>query len=207
MQDCLKTLESYIHGEGRENPLVKIGLIHVQFETIHPFLDGNGRLGRLLITLLLEHWKLLSAPLLYLSLFFKRHRAEYYQLLGEVRKSGNWEAWMGFFLEGVATIADEAVIAAQEVFALVSADRQRLMAAPGASVMAIRLMDRLPIHPVVNIPTVVKLLKTTKPTAGKAVQLLENLGVLTETSGKQRDRTFAYTRYLEKLRAGTEVER
>ncbi len=102
--------------------------------------------------------------------------------------------------------ADEAVIAAREVFALVSTDRQRLIAAPGASIMAIRLMDQLPIHPVVTILTVVKLLETTKPTAGKAVQLLENLGVLAETTGKQRDRTFAYARYLEKLQAGTEVD-
>jgi Fic family protein len=202
----LADLEKYIHSKNGLPPLVRIGLAHVQFETVHPYLDGNGRIGRLLITLLLEHWKLLSAPLLYLSLFFKRNRAEYYRLLGEVRRSGDWEAWIEFFLEGVATIADEAVIAARELFALVTEDRRRLTAAPGASVMAIRLMDRLPIHPVVTIPTVVKLLKTTKPTAGKAVQLLENLGVLTETSGKQRDRTFAYARYLEKLRVGTEVD-
>jgi cell filamentation protein, protein adenylyltransferase len=114
--------------------------------------------------------------------------------------------WIGFFLEGVATIADEAVIAARKVFALVSEDRQRLIAAPGASIMAIRLMDRLPIHPVVTIPKVAKLLKTTKPTAGKAVQLLENLGMLTETTGKQRDRTFAYASYLEKLRVGTDLD-
>lgn len=202
----LADLEKYIHSKNGLPPLVRIGLAHVQFETVHPYLDGNGRIGRLLITLLLEHWKLLSAPLLYLSLFFKRNRAEYYRLLGEVRRSGDWETWIEFFLEGVATIADEAVIAAREVFALVTEDRRRLTAAPGASVMAIRLMDRLPIHPVVTIPTVVNLLKTTKPTAGKAVQLLENLGVLTETSGKQRDRTFAYARYLEKLRVGTEVD-
>jgi len=203
----LADLEKYLHMEGGLPPLVRIGLAHVQFETIHPYLDGNGRIGRLLITLLLEHWKLLSAPLLYLSLYFKRHRAEYYRLLGEVRKSGDWEAWMDFFLEGIATIADEAVAAAREVFALVTNDRQRLVIARGASVMAVRLMDQLPTHPVVTIPTVVKLLKTTKPTAGKAVQLLENLGVLTETTGKQRDRTFAYTDYLEKLRVGTEVDR
>ena len=202
----LSDLEKYLHAENGLPPLVRIGLAHVQFETIHPYLDGNGRIGRLLITLLLEHWKLLSAPLLYLSLFFKRHRAEYYRLLGEVRRSGDWEAWTDFFLEGVATIGGEAVAAAREVFALVSADRQRLVAAPGASIMAIRLLDLLPIHPVVTIPSVVKLLKPTKPTAGKAVQLLEGLGVLTETSGKQRDRTFAYTAYLEKLRAGTELE-
>jgi len=201
----LADLEKYLHTKDGLPPLVRIGLAHVQFETIHPYLDGNGRIGRLLITLLLEHWKLLSAPLLYLSLYFKRHRADYYRLLGEVRKTGDWEAWIRFFLEGVATIADEAVIAAREVFALVSTDRQRLIAAPGASIMAIRLMDQLPIHPVVTIPTVVELLETTKPTAGKAVQLLENLGVLAETTGKQRDRSFAYARYLEKLQAGTEV--
>jgi len=202
----LAELEKYLHTESGLPSLVRIGLAHVQFETVHPYLDGNGRIGRLLITLLLEHWKLLSAPLLYLSLFFKRHRAEYYRLLGEVRRSGDWESWIAFFLEGVATIADEAVTAAREVFKLVNDDRQRLVAAPGASIMAIRLMDRLPVHPVVTIPTVVKILKTTKPTAGKAVQLLEKLGVLTETTGKQRDRTFAYASYLEKLRAGTEID-
>jgi Fic family protein len=202
----LADLERYLHAEDGLPPLVRIGLAHVQFETIHPYLDGNGRIGRLLITLLLEHWKLLSAPLLYLSLFFKRHRAEYYRLLGEIRRSGDWEAWLDFFLEGIATIADEAVAAAREVFALVTDDRRRLVAAPGASVMAVRLIEQLPIHPVVTIPSVVKLLKTTKPTAGKAVQLLEKLGVLTETSGKQRDRTFVYAAYLEKLRTGTEVD-
>jgi len=202
----LADLEKYLHAENGLPPLARIGLAHVQFETIHPYLDGNGRIGRLLITLLLEHWKLLSAPLLYLSLFFKRHRAEYYRLLGEVRRSGDWEAWMRFFLEGVATIADEAVAAAREVFTLVARDRQRLIAAPGASVTGIRLLEQLPVHPVVTIPSVVKLLNTTKPTAGKAVQLLESLGVLTETSGKQRDRTFAYAAYLEKLRVGTELE-
>jgi Fic family protein len=202
----LGDLEKYLHAENGLPPLVRIGLAHVQFETIHPYLDGNGRIGRLLVALLLEHWKLLSAPLLYLSLFFKRHRAEYYRLLGEVRRSGDWEGWTDFFLEGVATIADEAVTAAREVFALVSADRQRLVAASGASIMAIRLLELLPVHPVVTIPGVVRLLETTKPTAGKAVQLLESLGVLTETSGRQRDRTFAYAAYLEKLRVGTELE-
>jgi Fic family protein len=202
----LSDLENYLHAENGLPSLVRIGLAHAQFETIHPYLDGNGRIGRLLITLMLEHCKLLPAPLLYLSLFFKRHRAEYYRRLGEVRRSGDWEAWMEFFLEGVAAIADEAVAAARELFALITEDRQHLIAASGASVMAVRLMEQLPIHPVVTIPTVVKLLKTTKPTAGKAVQLLESLGVLTETSGKQRDRTFAYAAYLEKLRAGTEID-
>jgi Fic family protein len=202
----LADLEKYIHAKSDLPALVRIGLAHVQFETIHPYLDGNGRIGRLLITLLLEHWKLLSAPLLYLSLYFKRHRTDYYRLLGEVRKSGDWETWIAFFLEGVATIADEAVGAAREVFALVNQDRQRLVSAPNASVMAIRLMDRLPINPVVTIAAVAKLLKTTQPTAGKAVQVLEKLGVLTETSGKKRDRSFSYANYLDQLRVGTEVE-
>ena len=202
----LSDLEKYLHADDSLPALVRIGLAHVQFETIHPYLDGNGRIGRLLITLLLEHWRLLKAPLLYLSLFFKRHRAEYYRLLGEVRTRGEWEQWTDFFLEGVATIADEAVDTAREVFSLVSTDRQRVLAASGASVVAVRLLEQLPVHPVVTIPAIVKLLKTTKPTAGKAVALLENAGVLVETSGKRRDRTFAYKRYLEKLRAGTELD-
>jgi Fic family protein len=203
----LGDLEKYLHASDTLPPLVRVGMAHVQFESIHPYLDGNGRIGRLLITLLLEHWNLLSAPLLYLSLFLKRHRAEYYRLLGEVRQGGDWEKWTDFFLEGVATIADEAVLAARDVFALVSADRQRVLAASGASVIAVRLLEQLPVHPVVTIPGIVKLLGTTKPTAGKAVELLESLGVLVETSGKRRDRTFAYDAYLEKLRAGTELER
>jgi Fic family protein len=202
----LNDLEKYLHRDDTLPPLVRIGLVHVQFESIHPYLDGNGRIGRLLITLLLEHWKLLSAPLLYLSLFFKRHRAEYYRLLGGVRNHGDWEAWTEFFLEGVATIAEEAVTAARDIFTLVSTDRQRVLAASGATVITVRLLEQLPIHPVVTIPGIVKLLKTTQPTAGKAVQLLESIGVLVETSGKRRDRTFAYKAYLEKLRVGTELE-
>ncbi len=202
----LGELERYLHADDTLPPLVRIGLAHVQFETIHPYLDGNGRIGRLLITLLLEHWKQLSAPLLYLSLYFKRHRAEYYRLLGQVRDNGDWEAWTDFFLEGVATIADEAVTTARDVFTLVSNDRERVLAASGASVIAARLLEQLPVHPVITITGVVKLLETTKPTAGKAVLHLESVGVLVETSGKRRDRTFAYKKYLDRLRAGTELE-
>ncbi|HEY4884038.1 MAG TPA: Fic family protein [Myxococcales bacterium] len=202
----LSDLEKYIHRDDDLPPLVRAALVHVQFETIHPYLDGNGRIGRLLITLLLEHWKLLPEPLLYLSLFFKRHRAEYYRLLNAVRLEGDWDSWVSFFLEGVSTIADEAADTARDLFVLVNKDRARVLTAPNASVMVVRLLDELPRHPMVTIPTVVKLLETTKPTATKAVGVLEQLGVLQETTGRRRDRTFSYAAYLERLRAGTDLQ-
>jgi Fic family protein len=202
----LGDLEKYVHAGNVIPPLVRAGLVHVQFETIHPYLDGNGRIGRLLITLLLEHWKLISQPLLYLSLYFKRHRAEYYRRLSAVRSDGDWEGWTTFFLEGVATIADEAVATALDLFAIVNRHRARVLSAPGASLMAIRLLDELPRHPVVTIPAVAKLLSTTKPTAGKAVMVLTDLGVLTETTGRRRGQRFTYRAYLDRLRSGTELE-
>jgi len=202
----LSDLEKYIHRDDDLPPLVRAALVHVQFETIHPYLDGNGRIGRLLITLLLEHWKLLSEPLLYLSLFFKRHRAEYYRLLNAVRLESDWESWVSFFLEGASTIADEAADTARDLFVLVNRDRARVLSVRNASVMAARLLDRLPRHPIVTIPAVVKLLDTTKPTAAKAVGVLEQLGILKETTGRRRDRAFSYSAYLDRLRAGTELQ-
>jgi Fic family protein len=203
----LGDLEKYLHRSSSALPaLVRAGLAHVQFESIHPYLDGNGRLGRLLVTLLLQEWKLLSQPLLYLSLFFKRRREDYYRLLGRVRTDGDWESWTAFFLEGVATIGEEAVQSARALFALVSDDRARVLAAGKASVVAARLFEELPRHPVVTITGVVKLLETTKPTAAKAVSFLEEVGVLAETTGRRRDRTFSYTKYLDRLRVGTELE-
>ena len=201
----LAAFEKYLHGNDPQPPLVRAGLLHVQFETIHPYLDGNGRLGRLLVTLLFEHWKLLTKPLLYLSLFFKRHRAEYYRRLTAVRVEGDWEGWLDFFLDGVATIADEAAVSARELFALVTADRVRLLAREEMSLAALRLFELLPRHPVVTIASVRTLLETTKPTAGRAVELLVTGGVLVETTGRRRDRSFAYQRYLEHLRVGTEL--
>lgn len=120
----LTELETYIHAESDLPPLVRAGLLHVQFETIHPYLDGNGRIGRLLVTLLLEHYGVLSSPLLYLSLFFKRHRDEYYRRLAAVRIDGDWEGWIAFFLEAVATIADEATGAARDISGIVGRDRR-----------------------------------------------------------------------------------
>jgi cell filamentation protein, protein adenylyltransferase len=201
----LSDLEKYIHREDDLPPLVRAALVHVQFETIHPYLDGNGRIGRLLITLLLEQWKLVSQPLLYLSLYFKQHRAEYYRLLNAVRLEGAWEAWVAFFLEGVSTIADEAATTARDLFVLVNKDRVRVLAARNTSVTAARLLELLPRHPMVTIPAIVKLLKTSKPTAAKAVSVLERLGILKETTGRRRDRTYGYSAYMERLRAGTDL--
>jgi Fic family protein len=201
----LGELERYIHVEDSLPPLVRAGLVHVQFESIHPYLDGNGRVGRLLIALLLEHWKLLGAPLLYLSLHFKRRRPDYYRLLNEVRRTGDWEAWSRFFLEGVAEIAEESAATARDLYRLVARDRERVLTAKGSSLTAARLLELLPRRPVVTIPGVVKMLETTKPTATKSIELLESLGILKETTGRKRDRTYGYAGYLHRLRAGTEL--
>jgi len=203
----LGELERYLHSEDPLPPIVRAGLVHAQFETIHPYLDGNGRVGRLLIALLLEHWRLLGAPLLYLSLHFKRRRADYYRLLNEVRQAGAWEDWTAFFLEGVADVAEESADTARDLYRLVARDRERVLVAKSSSLTAVRLLDLLPRHPVVTIPRVVELLETTRPTAGKSVGLLESLGILEETSGRKRDRTYHYAAYLERLRTGTELIR
>ena len=203
--EVLGAFEKYLHADDSLPPLVRAGLLHVQFETIHPYLDGNGRIGRLLVTLLLEHWKLLTKPLLYLSLFFKRHREDYYRRLNAVRVDGDWEGWLDFFLDGVGTIADEAVASARDLFALVAADRAHVLAHEGMSVVALRLFELLPRHPVVTVASVMKLVETTKPTAGRAIELLVAAGVLVETTGKRRDRSFVYRGYLDRLRVGTDL--
>ena len=202
----LSELEKYIHADDSLPKLVRTGLLHVQFETIHPFLDGNGRIGRLLIALLLEHWGLLKAPLLYLSLFFKRHREEYYRRLNLVRLEGDWEGWTDFFLDGVATISDEAVASARELFILVTADRAKMLGAASTSVSALRLFEQLPRHPIVTVATAMRLLETSKPTATRAIEALSEVGILVETTGKKRDRSFAYRGYMERLRTGTELD-
>jgi len=206
LAELLGALEKYIHSDDALPPLVRAGLLHAQFETIHPFLDGNGRLGRLLVTLALEHWGLLTQPLLYLSLFFKRHRADYYRLLNQIRTEGDWEAWTAFFLEGVAVIAEEAGGVAHDLFELVSRDRERLLARPNSTVISLRLFERLPVKPILTVANVVAQLETTKPTAMKALKALVDAGILSEITGKKRDQTFGYSAYLERLRIGTDIE-
>ena len=206
LPQLLSSFEKYVHADDPLPKLVRAGLLHVQFETIHPYPDGNGRIGRLLIALLLEHWGLLKAPLLYLSLFFKRHREEYYHRLSLVRLEGDWEGWIDFFLDGVAAISDEAVVSARELFNLVNTDRARLLAGESVSVSALRLFERVPRHPIVSIASAMKLLNTSKPTATRAVEVLAEAGILAETTGRKRDRSFAYRTYMERLRAGTELD-
>ncbi len=207
LAELLSSFEQHLHAADNPlPPLVHAGLLHVQFETIHPYLDGNGRIGRLLVTLLLDHWKLLARPVLYLSLFFKRHRDEYYRRLSVVRTDGDWEGWTDFFLRGVATVADEGVTSARDLFALVAADRARVLDHAATSVAAVRLFELLPRHPLVSVASVVKLLETSKPTAARAIDTLAGAGVLIETTGRKRDRWFSYNGYLERLRVGTDID-
>ncbi|MCK4874176.1 MAG: Fic family protein [Phycisphaerales bacterium] len=204
VSDALGALESWIHEDDPLPPLVRAGLAHVQFETIHPFLDGNGRIGRLLVALLLEHWNLLDSPLLYLSLAFKRHRREYYERLSAVRLEGDWEGWTAYYLGCVLEAANDAIEAAQRIFALIGRDREVLLASSSVTISAVRLFDMLPRRPFVTMPLVCELLDTTKPTAGKALAILEEAGVLRETTGKQRDRIYVYHDYLQTLTQDTE---
>lgn len=192
-------MERWIHSADPLPPVIRAGLAHVQFETIHPFLDGNGRIGRLLIALLLEHWKILSTPLLYLSLAFKRHQREYDERLAAVRTEGDWEGWTAFYLACVRESATDGIDVARKLFALLSSDRRRLTGHRRATVAALQLLDLLPEHPVLTVSQASELLKSTAPTARKAVDLLAEVDVLRETTGKQRDRVYAYHTYLEIL--------
>lgn len=202
--EALSALEKWIHGDDALPPLVRVGLAHVQFETIHPFLDGNGRIGRLLIALLVEHWGLLKAPLLYLSVAFKRHRQAYYDRLSAVRVEGDWEGWTRFFLDCVTEAADDAVASAQRLHAVTAADRTKVAAHTRTTVPAIRLFELLPSHPMVTLPLSTKLLGVSKPTALKALEVLQAAGILNEITGRRRDRVYAYQAYLQVLAPDTD---
>lgn len=201
----LGDFERAIHDESELPPLIRVGLLHVQFETLHPYLDGNGQLGRLLITLLLRHWGLLTRPLLYLSLFFKRHRREYYRRLSAVREEGDWEGWLLFFLEGVTEVADEAVATARRLHVIVEQNRERLLARDDATVFSLRLFELLPEHPILTVNRTVELLNCSRPAAGKAVRILEAAGIVRPLDERKKNRTVAFEDYLAHLRQGTEV--
>ena len=180
-------------------PMVKVALIHAQFETIHPFLDGNGRIGRLLIAALFEHWGLLTEPLMYLSGYLKQHQTEYYRRLSAIRTDGDWESWVSFFLEGVAIAAGEAEQNIIEVASLVAADRRRLLQSTKAGPASYRLFEMLPMMPRFTIERVRQQLDTSFPTATAAVKVLEELGIVTEMTGQKKNRNYSYQAYVELL--------
>ena len=204
VEPCMAALERFLHAEDTPGVLVKAAVAHVQFETVHPFLDGNGRVGRLLIPLLLYCDGVLRQPLLYLSLYFKQHRSEYYRLLDSVRLEGDWEAWLDFFLEGVSTTSDQAVETTHRLLALFREDSDRVQALGRSSANSLRVFNALSARPLATIGSLSAGTGTSYPTAARAVSALEKLGIVREITGRKRERVFAYGRYLEILSEGTE---
>lgn len=204
LADCMQELERFLHGHPSMLTLVKAALAHVQFETIHPFLDGNGRVGRLLITLLICHAGQLSQPMLYLSLFFKQHRTQYYELLDTVRTHGDWEAWVGFFLRGIAETAEAAIETARRLIALFGNDRQRIQAAGRKANSALRVHDALKARPVHRLQNITEATGLSFPASTAGMNLLVDLGIAREITGKKRNRVFVYSAYLSILNEGTE---
>jgi len=198
--DLLTALERFTHNTDSDlPPLARVALIHAQFETIHPFLDGNGRIGRLLIAALMEHWGLLREPLMYLSGYLKQHQAEYYRRLSAIRSDGDWEGWVSFFLEGVAAASADAERSITDVASLITADRKRLLESPKAGPISYRLFELLPMMPRFSVEHVRQRLDTTFPTASAAVKLLEDLGILAELTGQRKNRVYSYQAYVELL--------
>lgn len=203
--DLMSDLERFIHEEPVRLPLlVRAALVHVQFETIHPFLDGNGRLGRLLITFLLCAEGALREPVLYLSLYLKRHRATYYEHLQSVRERGAWEPWVAFFLEGVRETSDQAADAARQLIALFERDRRSIEALGRPAGSALRVHQHLQSRPLVSVPAVSAALGLSAPTVRKSIGHLLDLGIVREPKARQRGRLFVYQAYLDLLAQGTE---
>jgi len=205
LSELLGNFEQFLHDEENKLPiLIKAGIAHVQFETLHPFLDGNGRLGRLLITLLLCEHGILQEPILYLSLYLKQHRKTYYDLLQQVRTDGSWETWLEFFLQGVATSAQQAVITAQTINNLFDKDTAKIQTLGRVKFSCMDIFDYLKKLPQVSVPLLVDELKLSAPTARSAVNHLEALGILKEISKKKRDKVYVYKQYIDLLEEGSE---
>ncbi|MCA9500459.1 MAG: Fic family protein [Nitrospira sp.] len=203
---CMGTLELFLHDKPEPTPvLLKAALAHVQFETIHPFLDGNGRLGRLLITLLLCEQKMLREPMLYLSLYFKTHRQQYYELLNQVRMTGNWEAWLEFFAEAVTVTATQAVETAQQLLTVSNQDRDNISSLGRATASALQIHRALMEHPIATSNWLVEKTGITPATVNKALAHLQKLGVVQELTAKKRNRLFSYSGYVEIINRGTEL--
>ncbi|MCT8269117.1 Fic family protein [Afifella sp. JA880] len=205
LDGCLDALERFIHeDESRLPALIKAGLLHVQFETIHPFLDGNGRIGRLLVTLYLCVNGVLRKPLLYLSLYLKTHRADYYRLLQEVREHGAWEAWLDFFLAGVAETANQAFEAATRIVDLFKEDRERITNESDRAGSALRIHELFQQNAFLSSNLLVEKTGLSSPTVNAALAELEKMGIVAEITGRKRGRVFSYQRYLAILSEGTD---
>lgn len=206
LADSMGALERFLNDEADGLPvLLKAGLAHVQFETIHPFLDGNGRVGRLLITLLLCQAGILREPLLYLSYYFKEHRSTYYRLLDQVRRDGDWEAWLAFFLDGVQQVAEGAVSTAERLGDMFRADRLQIEGAGRRAGSTLRVHEALKIRPIQAMPGIRDATGLSYPAVSSAMQLLIELGIARELTGKRRNRLFVYDRYLAVLNEGAEA--
>lgn len=202
LPDCLGDLERFLNDRPvPTSPLLKAALAHVQFETIHPFLDGNGRIGRLLIVLQLVHDGLLREPLLYPSLFFKKHRALYYELLNGVRLQGDWERWLGYFAEGIEQSATQAVATAQRLLALVNEDRDRIATLGRGAVSALAVQQALQRQPVTTAAALAKATGLALATVNRSLVQLIGLDIVSELTQRQRDRVFSYRAYVEALNA------
>jgi Fic family protein len=203
---CMGKLELFLHDQPEPTPaLLKAALAHVQFETIHPFLDGNGRLGRLLIPLLLWEQGVLRQPLLYLSLYFKTHRQYYYDLLNQVRLTGDWEAWLDFFAEAVIVTATQAVETARQVLDLANQDRHKVSRLGRAAASTLQVHQALLAHPLATSGSLVEQLGLTPATVNKALSHLEQLGIVKELTARKRNRVFSYAGYIDIMNRGTEL--
>jgi len=204
--DCMTALERFLHAEDDGLAvLLRAGLAHVQFETIHPFLDGNGRVGRLLITFLLCHAGVLREPLLYLSLYLKQNRSTYYELLDRVRRDGDWESWLAFFLEGMRQVAEGAVSTAERLGGMFRTDRSRVGEAGRRAGSALRVHEALKARPIQTMPGLREATGLSFPAVSSAMDLLVELAIARELTGKRRNRLFVYDRYLAILNEGTEA--
>lgn len=205
INDCLGHLERFLHEQGSDLPvLIKAGMAHVQFETIHPFVDGNGRLGRLLITLMLTVAGVLSQPMLYLSLYFKSHRSEYYEHLQRVRQQGDWEGWLVFFLEGVAETAQQAVATARVLLQVLEDDRERIRPLGRIAATVLAAHEHLQSHPLTTIPEAAHATAINRTSIARAFGEMIELGLVDEITGQKRNRIYAYRQYLDILAEGTE---
>ena len=203
--DCMAALERFLHAADGLPVLIRAGLAHVQFETIHPFLDGNGRVGRLLIALVLCNAGVLRRPLLYLSLYFKQHRSEYYALLNHVRRTGDWETWIAFFLEGVRATAEGAVATTRRLAEMFESDRAVVQRSAGRRAgSALRVHAALEVRPLLSLTEVCARTGLSFPTAASAMQHLVEAGIARELTGRRRNRLFVHDQYLALLAEGTE---